>query len=147
MTPMASAALATAAPDHGPARDNELLTFPDGLLGFPECRSFMLCGGGSEGVFWLQSTEFEPLAFLLIDPFRFFDGYSVELSDVDVARLQPAAPADIAILATVTLNATGATANLQGPLAINVASGCARQVIAADTGYGVREAVELPPIF
>jgi flagellar assembly factor FliW len=145
MTPTPSAALAATAPQH--ATRDDVITFPDGLLGFPECRSFLLCPGGSDGVFWLQSTEFEPLAFLLVDPFHFFDGYAVELSDVDVARLHPAAPSDIAILATVTLNGASATANLQGPIAINVATSRARQVIAADTGYGVRVPLELPATF
>jgi flagellar assembly factor FliW len=146
MTPTASAALVATAPQHG-SDDTGVITFADGLLGFPECRSFLLCSSSSEGVYWLQSTQFEPLAFLLVDPFRFFDGYSVELSDVDVARLQPAQPSDIAILTTVTLNASGATANLQGPLALNLATGKARQVIAAETGHGVRAPLELPPIF
>ena len=123
-----------------------MINFPDGLLGFPDCHSFVLSATSHDGLFWLQSTEYEPLAFLLVDPFRHFESYCVELSDIEVARLHADRPADVAILATVTLGRDGATANLQGPIALNIARGCARQVIIGDPKFGVRMPLELPDL-
>jgi len=135
---MTAAAVMTEAP-----RAGELL-FDDGLLGFPECRSFRLMATERNGLYWLESTDCPPLAFLLADPFLFFDDYAIDLNGFDLAPLQPAAPGDIAILVTVTLNdTTGPTANLRGPIAINVATGRARQIIVGNSDRGVREPIRL----
>lgn len=124
----------------------EAVQFDDGLFGFPECRSFALHRTDHPGLFWLQSMEHEALSFLLADPFLYFDGYSVDLSEPDVKRLAPDAAADIAILATVTIAESrdgASTANLQGPIAINVRTGRARQIIVSDAGYSVRHPIDL----
>lgn len=120
------------------------LAFEDGLLGFPHCRSFRLLATEFDGLYWLESTDCEPLAFLLADPFFFFEGYSIDLSGKDLAALRPARSADVAVLATVTLGAEStATANLQGPIAINLATGHARQIVTPNARFGVREPITL----
>ena len=111
------------------------LRFPDGMFGFPECHAFTLTQEEGDGVWWLQSTEHEPLGFVLADPFTIFADYTVDLSELDVARLKPVGADDIAILVILTLGATPdapCTANLQGPIAFNVHTGVARQVIQAN---------------
>jgi flagellar assembly factor FliW len=123
----------------------QALRFDDGLFGFPACRSFGLVPTVHPGLFWLQSTEHEPLRLLLADPFVFFDGYSVDLPDADVKRLAPEMADDVAILATVTIGEgpQGITANLQGPIAIDVRTGRARQFIVSDPARQVREPIDL----
>jgi flagellar assembly factor FliW len=124
----------------------ETLVFEEGLFGFPECRSFALHRTDHRGLFWLQSTEHEALSFLLVDPFLYFDGYSVDLAEPDVERLAPRASSDIAILTTVTIAESGeqtSTTNLQGPIAINVRTGQARQIIVSDPDYSVRHPIDL----
>jgi flagellar assembly factor FliW len=128
-------------PTHPP-----VITFAEGLLGFDDARRFALLRTEDPGLFWLQSLEHEPLAFLLLDPFRYFDGYTVDLDPVDITELDARGPGEIAILAIVTLPASPdepCTANLAGPIAINLEQGRGRQVILRDTAYSVREPVEL----
>ena len=36
---------------------DELVEFPTGLYGFPECRHFVLVASDREGFFWLQSAD------------------------------------------------------------------------------------------
>lgn len=130
----------------GPLGRDETIFFPDGLFGFPECRSFALFRTGHPGLFWLQSTEHETLSLLLADPFVFVDGYTVDLADADAKRLDAADASDVAILVTVTIaesRAQPSTANLQGPIALNMKSGRARQVIVNDPAFGVRHAIDL----
>lgn len=119
------------------------LIFDDGLLGFPQCRSFRLLATEHDGLYWLESTDCPPLAFLLADPFLFFDGYSLDLSSFDLRALGPATTSDIAVLVTVTLNPDTPTANLRGPIAVNLATGRARQIIVSNSDYGVRQPIEL----
>ena len=55
-------------------------------------------------------------------------------------------PEDVAIFVTVTLAREPgrlSTANLQGPIAINVRTMQGRQVVLIRSGYGVREAIDL----
>jgi flagellar assembly factor FliW len=63
-----------------------------------------------------------------------------------VADLEGTSAADIAVLSVVTLPRGAGelpTANLQGPLAINLRARLAKQVICEDRDYGVRHPVDL----
>src|SRR5690606_33901735 len=91
--------------------------------------------------FSTEATEHERLAFLLVDPFPFFDGYSVELDSAQLRDVLTDDPSDIAVLAIVTLPPEPdgvCTANLQAPLAINLRTGRARQLVLTRTDYGTR---------
>ena len=119
----------------------ELLHFPQGLYGFPDCRSWVLVPTKRDGLFWLQSTEHAPLAFLLVDPFTHFPGYAVDLSAADLARVGTSEPSEIVVLAVVTVGSHGAppTANLQGPVVVNMRERHGFQIVLSVEGYGVRE--------
>ena len=123
-----------------------LVHFRNGLFGFPNHRQFILRSTDHEGLYWLQSAEDDALAFLLADPFVFVDGYVVELHDAEVEELETKAASDIVVLAIVTLPRHAGqpcTLNLQGPLAIDLRTGRAKQVILADSEYGLRHPVDL----
>jgi len=130
----------------GEERRPTVITFPEGILGFAEAEAFALLRTEAPSFFWLQSLEHEELAFLLIDPFPFFEGYSVELEEADVGALEAASAGDVAVLAIVTLPSEPdepCTANLLGPIAVNLEKGLGRQVIVRDGGYGVRAVLDL----
>ena len=122
-----------------------VITFPQGLLGFPECRSFVLLPAEREHLYWLQSIDYSSLAFLTIDPFVFFEGYSVDLSAPDAARIGGKED-EVTVLSIVTLpSQRGGTpsANLQGPVLLNSRSRQGQQVVIPESRYGIREAVAL----
>ena len=124
----------------------DTIHFSDGLLGFPECHDFVLLPAANDGLFWLQSADHSALAFLLVDPFRFCDGYTVELGPLERSALEANAPSDIVVLSIVTLPRQGerlATTNLQGPLAINLARGRGRQLVLSDSDFGIRWEIDL----
>jgi flagellar assembly factor FliW len=120
----------------------ELLRFPQGLYGFPECHGWVLVPTKREGLFWLQSTQHAPLAFLLVDPFTHFPGYAVDLSAADLGRVGTSEPSEIVVLAVVTVGSRdGAppTANLQGPVVLNMRAREGFQIVLSVEGYGTRE--------
>ncbi len=122
-----------------------LLSFPKGLLGFPECRSFILLPSEREHVYWLQSMDYSALAFLMVDPFIFFEGYTVDLTATDFARGAASAD-DVTVLAIVTLPAARTddpTANLQGPVVIDTRAGEGHQVVISDSRHGIKETFKL----
>lgn len=123
-----------------------LFTFPHGLYGFEDAHRFVLIPAEREGLFWLQSAEFTALTFLLADPFHFVEGYSMEIPDAELASLAPADASDVALLAIVTLPRTAEeypSANLQGPVALNVRKRMGRQVVIQDSGYDTRHPLDL----
>lgn len=136
----------------GPLRvpQSRLVRFEEGLLGFPETRDFVLVTAAREATYWLQSAEHSSLIFLLVDPFRQFPDYEVDLPASDASAIGASGHEEVAIFTVVTLPSTDegpATANLQGPLAINLAAGLGRQVVLRHHGLGVRREFQLsePP--
>ena len=124
----------------------ELITFPAGLLGFPACREFVLIPSEREGMYWLQSAEHSPLAFVLVDPFRACPGFAVDLGPAEMGELGAQEASDVAILAIVTLGPPdrgGCTVNLQGPLAFNVPKKRAKQIAIPQSDFGVRYPIDL----
>lgn len=138
MTTIASDILGTLSVD-----SKSLLTFPAGLLGFPECRSFALLPSERAHVYWLQSVDYSSLAFLLVDPFIFFEGYTLDLAATD---LHLASPNEVSVLAIVTLPSEPdehPTANLQGPVVIQTGLSEGTQVVLPESSYGIRESFSL----
>lgn len=129
----------TVAPDR-------LFRFQEGLLGFPEVREFVLVAAAMEGTYWLQSTEHASLIFLVVDPFIHFPDYAVDLSRSEVESLEASSHADVVILTIVTLGdgpANPCTANLQGPLAINLRARLGRQIVLRNGDASVRRQIQL----
>lgn len=125
--------------------ESDLLTLPEGLLGFPKCHSWALLRGSKDGTAWLQSADHPALVFLLVDPFVFFEGYAVDLSPTDLRTLEATSATQVAVFAIVTLPAPRqltCTVNLQGPLLLNLAGGLGAQIVLDKTDFGIRE--ELP---
>lgn len=126
--------------------DDDLIEFRDGLLGFPECRSWALLRGSKSGTAWLQSADHSALVFLLVDPFVYFDGYTTELSESELRRIGAKDASELGVFAIVTLPIPGqetCTANLQGPVVMNLVARRGTQVVFGEGPFGVRAPIEL----
>ena len=126
--------------------EGQMVAFSEGLYGFPEARQFALLPTGREGLFWLQSTAYSALVFLLVDPFVVLQTFHIELSDADLLRLGSNTEQDILVLSIVTMS-TGplqpCTANLQAPLLFNVPAGNGFQSIRSDEKFSMSTPFEL----
>lgn len=126
--------------------DDDLIQFKEGLLGFPECRTWALLRGSKEGSAWLQSADHSALVFLLVDPFIFFEGYAADLSEGELRRLHATDSSNIAVFAIVTLPIDGnsfCTANLQGPVVLNLKERRGIQVVLGDGPWSVRAPIPM----
>lgn len=122
--------------------NDQRVTFPAGLYGFPEARDFVLLPTPRSGLFWLQSVQHSPLTFLLVDPFLVFAKFHVDLTDSEIAKLGSQSADDLLVLSIVTLprETDGSwTANLHAPLLFNVRDRLAFQSIRSDDTFGVCE--------
>lgn len=123
-----------------------LLTFPAGLLGFPEARRWALIPSGRDGLAWLQSADASDLIFLLADPFHWFPGYEIDVPNMSAVPGEVVTPESIAVFAIVTLPGGGndrASANLRAPVLLDVAARTGRQMVLADDRYQVQTPFDL----
>jgi len=121
------------------ARSN-LVELPAGLLGFESDHHFALIQADELGAYsWLHSIEDPALAFLTVVPSFFFPDYEPEISDEDAAALELEDPEQAQVLCLVTIAGDDITANLMGPVVLNVATRTARQIVLSDQRWSTRE--------
>jgi flagellar assembly factor FliW len=124
--------------------DDRIITFPHGLLGFPEHKRFALVQTGEENYFfWLQSIEEPNLAFVVTDATIFFKDYAVPLREETRQDLQlgDEEGAESVLQAFVICNKVGEwlTGNLLGPLVVNAQNRLAQQVVLTEKKWTTRQ--------
>ncbi|MDM7321548.1 MAG: flagellar assembly protein FliW [Fervidobacterium pennivorans] len=114
-------------------KDNEVITFPNGIPGFEELRKFAILNiPETRPIQWLVSLEDENVSFPLIDPWLVLETYEVDLSKQDLDILQVEDPSDIVVWSIVTIPVGKpelATVNLKAPVVVNIKKGIGIQVI------------------
>lgn len=121
---------------------SDVWTFPDGLIGFPECRHFLLVRHRENSPFyWLQSIERPELAFLVTDPARFVEDFAPELDDRDATELNLTESTPRVLLTTVSIppgRPQDLSLNLNGPIVVNLETREGRQFV-VETGAYTKE--------
>lgn len=114
--------------------EKQLVSFPEGLLGFEKYTKFALIDSEYEPFIWLQSTEESNLAFLMIDPFLICSDYEADIDDSALRNIGVDSAEDIIIMTLVTIPKDGSaiTANFLGPVVINKKNRKCLQVILND---------------
>jgi flagellar assembly factor FliW len=123
--------------------DRQLVTFPRGLFGFEELRSFALLDATQQPFYWLQSLERVEVAFVLIDPLFFRPEYTPDVDPGELEEIGIGGESEALVFAIVTIpeNSSQMTANLQGPLVLNSRTHIGRQSISANPRWGVRHVI------
>ena len=106
--------------------------FPNGLIGFPELNFFnILEPSDSYPLKFLQPLDRDDVSFICIDVAAIKPDYEVPLSEEDAQALAIRAPADAMVLALVVIPdyPRQMTANLAGPLLINLKTRKGRQIV------------------
>ncbi|MHC5022828.1 MAG: flagellar assembly protein FliW [Planctomycetota bacterium] len=122
--------------------DERRITFPAGLLGFSSYREYVLLQPDDEGVFfWLQSIEAPELAFVVTDPTLWIQSYEATIRREQMQELGLDKLEDAQVFVIVNKYDRALTANLQGPLVINVRSRQAMQLVLADKRWTTRHEI------
>lgn len=128
----------------GPLEVDEasVVELPAGLIGFPLLRRFALVAAEDAGLYsWLQSLDDPAVSFLLVVPAAFFPDYQPHIPDEDCIAIGLSDPGDAQLLCLVTASDDGVTANLLGPVLLDVRTRLARQVVLTDTALTTREPI------
>ena len=118
------------------------IEFPNGLPGFEDRRQFVaLQFADSEPIVFLQSLEHPGLCFITLPMLAIDPRYQLRMADEDreAVALAPGRPPrigeDVLCLAVVSIRESGPTANLLGPIVVNLRNRKAVQAVAAESGY------------
>lgn len=124
--------------------DSTLITFPDGMIGFPENKNFVIFDCGEDGVFkWLQSCERPELAFVICDAHLVLADYKIVLGHKETETLGLSNPDDAAVVLIVIIpkNPMDATANLLGPIVMNSATRIGMQLVLVNPAYSTKHRI------
>jgi flagellar assembly factor FliW len=121
---------------------HRIIEMPQGLIGFGRLHRFVVVDHRPGSPFkWLLSLDDPELAFAVADPTELVSGYvpPVELA----TRTLPCAADDLALFVLVTIprDPTAMTVNLMAPVAVDLRTRRARQLVLEDGRYPATHAV------
>lgn len=123
--------------------EDKILTFPKGVIGFPDLTRFALMydkDKGTHNIQWLQSIDEPAFAMPVIDPLHVQEDYNPVVEEDVLEDLKPLSNENMLVLVTITVprDLTHMTANLKGPFIINAETRRGCQVILDDERYQVK---------
>jgi len=127
--------------------DDEVLSFPEGVIGFPSEQRFVLVPHhGSGYIAWLQSVSSPEVAFPVVSAHAFGDEYPdvPVLSAAEEAGVEGPDEALAVMVVLCALSGQPATINLLAPIVVNATTRKGAQVILEGTRFSTREFFALP---
>jgi flagellar assembly factor FliW len=121
--------------------EDEIIHFQRGIPGFDHLRKFAIFNSDDLSPFqWLISLEELDFGFVIIPPHVFCPDYQPKLFETDLIELDVDPSDKLALFVIVTLgsNPTKATANLQGPLLMNLNKKTGKQIVVVDEKYSTK---------
>ena len=127
-----------------PIRPEHIFHFPLGLPAFEDFKNYVFTIKPDTRPFmFMNAVEPAGLSFLCVDPFLVHPNYAPRIGPADQEFLRASHTEDILLLSIVTVRpeVQETTANLQGPLAINIRSSIGKQIICEGQSYPVRHRI------
>src|SRR4051812_6657773 len=124
--------------------EHDIITFPEGMLGFSKIDQYVLVERVDESLFlWLQALKKPSVAFPLLEPQIFEVNYRVELAEEDreILELEDLKYAKVFAIITIPTDPSKMTANLKAPIVINLRKRLAKQVILHAADYPIRQPI------
>jgi len=122
----------------------DILTFPEGLLGFQDLRQFVLLDDPNDDIFaWLQSCELPSIAFPVLEPEIFGQYYNVNLTknENELLKFSETIKPTFMNIITIPDDPTQMTANVKAPIVMNMQQRLARQCVLQDNNLAIREPI------
>lgn len=118
--------------------ESKIITFEDGIIGFPDMKKFTLIfdeeKDGRPSISWLQSMDEPEIAFPVMDPLFVCETYNPSVEDELLKNLGTIKEDNLYVLVTVTVpqDIKELAVNLKAPIVINTDTRKASQIIVED---------------
>jgi flagellar assembly factor FliW len=100
-------------------KEDKIINFPQGLIGLPWLRRFVLIDHRDTPVKWLQAVDDPDIAFIVVPPELIVNDFSMGIDDAVRNYLEIEDDADLVVLVTMRVKDNDVIANLKGPIVIN----------------------------
>ncbi len=117
---------------------DRITTFHEGLIGFEELKRFVIIDLEEYKPFqWLLSIDDPDISFPIISPILVIDEYSPAISIAEAYNLGEFQDQDLLLYAIVTIRPElkKVSANLKGPVIVNIKQGLGQQIVLDDDRY------------
>ncbi len=121
--------------------NEEIVSAPNGLLGFPDLKKFCLVDPVDDTlILWLQSIDQPEIAFPVLEPKIFRADYATRLSAAELRELKLTNVNNSAVFSILTIpeDVTQMSANLKAPIVINLKEQIMRQVVLQENEYSIK---------
>ncbi len=124
--------------------DEKIITFENGIIGFPDLKRFALLHdedqGDNVGIRFLQSFDEPAFAMPVMEPLVVKPDYNPQVEDELLASVGNLTEENLIVLVTVTVpsDLTKMSVNLQGPIIINAEEKKGCQLIVENSDYPVK---------
>ena len=116
--------------------DEKMISFPNGIVGFPELTDFALIHdaekGNQGGIRWLQSVQEPNFAMPVVDPLVIRTDYNPSVDDELLKVIGDGDNLLVLVTITVPSDLKKMSINLKAPLVVNVDTRKAVQVVLED---------------
>lgn len=124
--------------------EDQVIYFPNGLPGFETARKFIIMSVPEHQPFhWMECVDGNNIRFAVINPLSFRPDYQPKIKKENLASLNIHDPKELLLYVIVTLRQpmVESTANLMGPLFINIREKLGKQIIIENDAYSLRERI------
>jgi flagellar assembly factor FliW len=121
--------------------NDEVILFPEGILGFPQLQKYCLVDPGDDTlILWLQSLDDATVAFPVLEPKIYKNDYIVKLSGQELKQLKldNINQSIVFTILTIPRDVTQMTANLKAPIVVNLKEQVGRQVVLQENEYTLK---------
>lgn len=118
---------------------DDVITFPLGIIGFEGAREFVIYSRPEHEPFhWMACIQKPELQFVLINPLLFRADYDPVVPPHELKELDVRNPSELLMYTIVTVaeDMRDSTANLAGPLFVNIRTRQGRQIPVDDPRWG-----------
>ena len=119
--------------------DDKVIHFAQGIPAFEDEHEFLIIPYDEESPYvFLQSVKTPALAFLMTNPYLFFEDYEFEIDDESEQQLGLKRQEDLAVYVLLTIphgSIKDMTANLMAPVIVNAKTREAKQLVLEKSRY------------
>ena len=109
--------------------ESDIITFPDGILGFPRENKYVFIDTNPDGLLkWLQSLNDPELAFVVCDPTIIDSEYLSKIKGCINNKI-------VVVIMCIPEDYTKMTANMKGPILIDKNTKEAEQIVLVDPEF------------
>ena len=127
-------------------RENEIILFPEGLIGFEEHTGFLMVDvRGFEPIQWIMSVDDPAISLPVINPFLIHQQYDPQPARDEILciGLESIRQARLYTVVTVSDESSQVSINLRGPILINDVRKLGKQVVLIHSDYSLKYPINL----